>query len=209
MGESFYLDLPFIFSKLLSMPVTPLSTITTNEVVLEPTNPSHAADLFRLVDQNRKHLGKWFPWVDAMQSVGDFEAYIDRCEQQHKAGTDYSYVIKNEGRVVGRIGIHYINQYNQFGAIGYWIGESFSGKGIVTKACQSLIRFCFEEAGLNRIEIKCATGNRRSAAVAERLGFRQEGIMREAEWVNGEFLDLNLYSLLKSEWLKPATDGIQ
>lgn len=192
------------------MPViSPLPTLTTDDIILEPTNASHAEALFELVDQNRGHLRQWLPWVDVMQSVSDFEAYIDRCEKQHTAGTDYSFVIKNKDNVVGRIGLHYINQQNRFGAIGYWISEGFSGKGIITKACQRLIRFCFEEAGLNRIEIKCATSNQRSAAVAERLGFRKEGIMREAELVNGEFLDLNLYSLLKAEWQKLPGNGIQ
>jgi ribosomal-protein-serine acetyltransferase len=144
-----------------------------------------------------------------MQSVADFEIYIERCEQQHIAGTDYGFVIKAENKVVGRIGVHYIDQRNSIGAIGYWIGEGFSGKGIVTRACQSLIRFCFEDAALNRIEIKCATGNLRSAAIAERLGFQKEGILREAERVNSEFLDLNLYSFLKSEWQKHINHGIQ
>lgn len=192
------------------MPViSSLPSLVADDVVLEPIHASHAGELFQLVDQNRKHLRQWLPWVDFMQSAADFAAYIERCEQQHREGTDYGFVIKAEDKIVGRIGVHYIDLRNRIGAIGYWIGEGFSGKGIVTKACQGLIRFCFEQAELNRIEIKCATGNTRSAAVAERLGFSKEGILRQAEWVNGKFLDLDLYSLLKNEWQKPANHGIQ
>ena len=54
--------------------------------------------------------------------------------------------------------------------------------------------------GLNRIVIKCAVGNERSRAIAEKLDFKKEGILRQAEWVNGKFLDLYQFSLLREEW---------
>jgi len=178
-----------------------LLTIQVNDAIaLEPLTDSHAGPLLQLVNSNREYLRQWLPWVDHMQTVDDFKSYINRCKKQEDEGTDYSYVIVSGSAVVGRIGIHYIAKQNKFGAIGYWIGEEFTGKGIMTKACRALIEVCFIHLQLNRIEIKCATGNYKSAAIAERLNFTKEGVMRQAEWVNGHYVDLNLYALLKDDW---------
>ena len=169
-------------------------------ISLELIADKHARPLLDLLDANRIHLRKWLPWVDNMQTVEDFQAYTNRSKVQHEEGTDFGYVILVNGIVAGRIGIHYIHQHNRNGAIGYWLGQDFTGQGTVTKACYALIDYCFNNLGLNRIEIKCATENYKSAAIPERLKFTKEGVLRQAELVNGEFLDLNLYSMLKDEW---------
>ena len=171
-----------------------------NDLILELIDYSHAEDLLELVNANRAYLREWLPWVDIMQTVDNFNTYIDRCKNQLCDGTDYGYVILMKDKMVGRIGVHYIDQQNKLGAIGYWLGEEYQGKGIVTKACKALLRRCFTVIGLNRIEIKCGVGNHKSAAIPERLGFTKEGVLRQAEWVNDKFIDLNLYSLLKKEW---------
>lgn len=167
----------------------------------------HAPHLLSLVNENRTKLRRWLPWVDAMQSTTDFTGYIRRCHKQLAAGTDVGYVIQANGRVAGRIGLHFMNEQSKTGAIGYWIGEEFSGRGIVTKACQGVVEIGFTEWNLNRIEIKCATGNGKSAAVAERLGFTKEGVLRQAEWVNGQPHDLYLYSMLGAEWKEKSKNA--
>jgi ribosomal-protein-serine acetyltransferase len=174
--------------------------IVDEMISLEIIADHHAHALLELGERNRKPLGEWLPWVPYMQTVDNFNTYIERCKSQHEAGTDYGYVIMVNNNVAGRIGIHYIDQQNKTGAIGYWLGEEYIGKGIVTKSCKGIIRFGFEQIGLNRIEIKCATANHKSVAIAERLNFKKEGILRQAEYANGNFQDLFLYSLLKEEW---------
>jgi ribosomal-protein-serine acetyltransferase len=171
-----------------------------DSITLELLDDKHAAETFALIDTNRKFLKRWLPWVDSMQTVAHFKNYIAHCKQQHKDGTDFGYVILYNNQVAGRIGIHHINQPNKTGAIGYWLAEAFAGKGIVSVSCEALINYGFEVLDLNRIEIKCATGNYKSKAIAERLNFKQEGILRQAEWVNNKSLDLFLFSMLKEEW---------
>ncbi|MEO6949604.1 MAG: GNAT family protein, partial [Ginsengibacter sp.] len=58
----------------------------------------------------------------------------------------------------------------------------------------------FQKIGLNRIEIKAAVRNLKSQAIPIKLNFKKEGVLRQAEFVNNEFIDLFLYSILKEEW---------
>ena len=63
-----------------------------------------------------------------------------------------------------------------------------------------MITYAFDVYGLNKVEIHCATENRRSCAIPERLGFKQEGVLRQGEWLYDHFVDLAVYGLLASEW---------
>ena len=82
---------------------------------------------------------------------------------------------------------------------GYWLDRGEVGKGVVTRACRTLIKYAFEELGMNRIEIQCSAENRRSAAVPERLGFTKEGVLRQAELRNGKLHDFSIYGLLAED----------
>lgn len=84
--------------------------------------------------------------------------------------------------------------------MGYWLAENCTGKGIITKSCKVIINYAFETLALNRIEIKCGTGNYKSKGIPEKLGFVQEGILHQAEYLNDGYIDLYLYSLLKKDW---------
>lgn len=167
---------------------------------LELIDEHHLNATFDLISKNSRHLSEWLPWVSNMQTPENVQHYIRVCRQQHEAGTDLGYLIFLNKQLVGRIGLHYIHPQNRFGAIGYWLDKDFEGQGIVTRSCTALIRHAFTVVGLNRIEIKCGTANRKSAAIPERLGFTKEGVLRQSECLNGGFIDLSLYSLLKEEW---------
>jgi ribosomal-protein-serine acetyltransferase len=142
----------------------------------------------------------FLPWVDKMKEQSDFATYVDNCLILYSQQKEVSFAILLNGRAVGRIGLHYLNLQNKNAAIGYWLTKDATGKGVVIKSCKALIDYGFNELGLNRIEIKAAVGNGKSQAIPEKLGFRKEGIMREAELVNNKFLDLFLYSMLRAEW---------
>lgn len=70
----------------------------------------------------------------------------------------------------------------------------------MTNACRAVLTYAFHKLQLNRMAILCATGNARSRAIPERLGFIQEGIRREGEWLYDHFVDLVVYSMLAREW---------
>lgn len=70
----------------------------------------------------------------------------------------------------------------------------------MTQAVEALIKYCFDEIDLNRIEISAAANNEKSQAIPERLGFTREGMLRDNELLNGIYSSSYIYSLLKSEY---------
>lgn len=98
------------------------------------------------------------------------------------------------------IGLHYIDWKNKSTSIGYFLSEDAQGKGIITKSVQSLMDYIFEELDLHRIEIQCARNNVKSISIPKRLGFIQEGIKRDGQWLYDHYEDLFTFSFLKSDW---------
>jgi ribosomal-protein-serine acetyltransferase len=135
-----------------------------------------------------------------MQTVENARQYLQNCEQLHQDKKEVSFIIFHSDKPVGRIGLHHLDLNNQIGSIGYWLAEDMEGNGIITKSCCKLIDLGFQQLSLNRIEIKAAVKNIRSQAIPVRLKFQKEGILRQAEFVNDEFIDLFVYSLLREEW---------
>lgn len=170
-------------------------------ISLEFLQVIHAESLYNLVNANRQHLRTWLPWVDQMQTVANFRQHIIETNKRAADKTDYGFAIIINRNIVGRMGIHHINHQNKTGEIGYWLAESMQSRGIITKCCKALITHGFTLLNLNRIEIKCGVGNTKSMAIPEKLQFKQEGILRQAEWLNEKFIDLYLYAMLKEEWM--------
>ncbi len=165
-------------------------------VELRLLEDADAEPLRALIDAHREYLRQWLPWVDASRTVEDVLAFIRGSAMQLAANNGFGMTIRFQGRLAGCIGVHQIVWRDRATSIGYWLAEDLQGHGIVTRACQALIAYLFGTLELHRVEIRCATGNHRSCAIPERLGFRHEGVLRDAEWVNDRFVDLNVYGLL-------------
>jgi ribosomal-protein-serine acetyltransferase len=171
-----------------------------DDVELRLLEPRHAEEYFDLIDQNRFHLRQWLGWVDSNQSIADCRAFIRGVLQQFANNNGLHAGIWFKGALAGTISQNYIDWQNARTEFGYWLGAPFQGHGLITRACRALTDYSFDELRLNRVEILCASGNTRSRAVPERLGFTQEGIFRQAEWLYDHFVDLVVYSMLASDW---------
>ena len=168
-------------------------------IKIELINENHSQPIFDIVDKNRIHLRQWLPFVDRMETVEFAENFVKGTMQRNKDGNEFAFVIIENDKVIGRIGVYKIDGQNKIGEIGYWLAENLQGKGIITKSCKALIDFCFSDLQLNRIEIKCGTENFKSKTIPEKLNFTREGVIREGELLYDKFIDLNLYSLLKTD----------
>jgi ribosomal-protein-serine acetyltransferase len=171
---------------------------------VRPLGELDVAELFALVDANREYLRAWLPWVDATRREEDVRAFVADARQKAMEGVSVQFAIVEAGRIAGVIGFHEIDRPHAQVGIGYWVAEDRQGRGIVTRAVEALVAIAFDELGLNRVEIHVATENARSRAIPERLGFRHEGVLRQAERLYDRFVDLDAYSLIASEWLEAA-----
>lgn len=160
----------------------------------------HAPALFALTDANREYLREWLPWLDATQSVEDIREFIHGALRQFAENRGFQAGIWYRDKLAGTVGYHDIDWANRSVELGYWLGAAFQGHGLMTSACRALITHAFAELGLNRVAIRCATGNAKSCAIPERLGFQRDGVLRQAESLYDHYVDLAVYSCLASEW---------
>ena len=160
----------------------------------------HASMLFSLIEENRAHLRKWLPWVDANRTLNDSLGWIQFQLDQFAKGMSLNAGVFSHGALVGICGYHSIDWANRRTAIGYWLAADRQGKGLMSRAVRALTTHAFVSLQLNRLEIRAAMENKRSRAIPEKLGYKFEGQCRQAEWLNGRFVDHAVYSMLASEW---------
>ena len=163
--------------------------------------PAHAEELNALVNDNFDHIKQWSAWLkDPDRPVGQTLDWIDSNLRHFSSGHGFEIGIWHNGRMAGQIGYNYFDHDNRKTELGYWLGESFQGKGLITRSCVVLIEHAFTEMNLNRVEIRCGSENHKSRKIPEKLGFKQEGTAREAEWLHDHFIDLVVYAMLAKEW---------
>ncbi|HKK81293.1 MAG TPA: GNAT family protein [Prolixibacteraceae bacterium] len=169
-------------------------------IVLNPMGLDDAETIFDAINNNRTFLRRWLPFVDATKSVQDTRAFVkaivDDAEWRQEVFT-----IGYHNEFAGLIGLKDIDYLNHKAEIGYWLVEKMTGKGIVTLSVEKLVSFCFSHMRMNRICIKCAAGNIKSNKIPKRLGFTFEGIERAGERYNNQYFDLDVFSILRKEWI--------
>jgi len=178
-----------------------LFNLKVNEnISLKLLEKKDAKELFDVVDDSRSYLREWLPWVDNMKREIDYEPIIEMWLKQFSSYNGFQAGILYNGKLVGMVGFHGIDWTNSKTSIGYWLSDKYQGNGIITEAVKSLVNIAFTEYRLNRVEIQCGVNNEKSKGVPERLGFKQEGIVRDAEYLYDHFHDCFLYSILSKEW---------
>ena len=171
-----------------------------NNIKMRTLTTEDAELIFAVVDANREYLGKWLPWVDKSKTSIDTRNTILSWENEYQAGTDVIFGIFYDARYVGNIGLQRMKNKNNSGMIGYWLAEKEQGKGIITNCVKAICDYGFYTLNLNRIWLTCANLNYKSQAIPERLGFTKEGVLRDNEYLNGEYYDSFMYGLLQREW---------
>lgn len=160
--------------------------------------PWQAAD-FRSLAENFNNIHIWnqirdlpFPYTEA-----DAKAFIDSVRSRPEW---LDFAIEIDGCAVGNIGFVPQSNVERFNAeVGYWIGQPFWNRGIVSDALQAAVGWVFGHTSIVRIYAGVYASNPASRRVLEKAGFRLVGQMKKAVFKNGHFLDLYSYELLKSE----------
>ena len=186
----------------------PLYLQLGDDAFVRTFTPDDADTVFALVDAERDRLRRWFPWVDPTRTVDDQRGWIVRAlASEHDAEANGIWLAG--GELAGTIGLT-VNLLENGGEIGYWVGSSHEGRGLVTRAAAALLDRAFDGIGLHRVQIRAAVHNDRSRAVAERLGFTQEGVLREQGLVStGEYHDMVVYGILDREWSERRAEALR
>lgn len=138
-------------------------------IVWESIRASHAA------------LKAWMPWAQSLPKVEETTESIRQAMADFITRKDLRLhlFLKDTGEFIGCSGFHRINWDVPKVEIGYWLDSRHEGKGYMTEAADRLTEFAFEQFGAKRVEIRCDSDNVRSRAVAERLNFTLEGILKQ------------------------------
>lgn len=178
---------------------TPLHLPVGEDLYLRQASPLDASALYELIDTQRSYLRKWLPFVDLSTSVSATELYLQSVTAPGNT-KDFLFIMVYQEAVAGLISFKEIDNFNKKLEIGYWLSENLQGKGIVQRSCKILLKYAFEEMKMNRIQVKVGVGNLKSSNIPKKLNFHFEGVQREAEYLNGSFHNLEVYSLIKKEW---------
>ncbi|HXR29323.1 MAG TPA: GNAT family protein [Solirubrobacteraceae bacterium] len=177
---------------------------------LRPLEEADADELHALIERNRPQLAMWLRWAQD-QTPEQTLAFIHRARASESDNGGLQRAIVEQQRIVGMLGLPEIDWPNRSAEIGYWLDRAHQGQGLMTRAVAALVEHAFETLQLNRLEIRTDVENAPSRAVAERLGFRYEGTLRQSYRVVGErYSDDAVYSLLASDpgaTPRPATLG--
>ena len=178
--------------------------IETERLLLRPFRLTDAPDIMRLAGDRDVALNTLE--IPHPYEAGMAEEWI----ATHQKGyiedkiANFAVVIKSEGTLIGAVGLE-IERRHKRAILGYWIGKPYWGNGYATEAAGAVVRFGFEELGLNRISAGHFRRNPASGRVMQKIGMKHEGLKRKDLIKWGEFQDSEEYAILKED-LEPKKD---
>ena len=172
----------------------------SEDVKVSLATPNYSEEYFELINKNRKFWETWIPWVHEYKTSSNCSSYINQELQKFAKCQSVFEFVFYKGKLAGGLGVFKVDKQNSIGEIGYFLGEKFTGKGIMTLAVKDLILLAFDYFSIEKVEIRPATENVKSREIPKRLGFKEEGIIRNGEKVYDNYYDIIVYGILKVEF---------
>jgi RimJ/RimL family protein N-acetyltransferase len=172
--------------------------LETPRLTLRPPLPGDGPAVNEAIVETIDALRPWMPWATPTPSVDESEVWCRKAYADFLARRQLPLLmfLREEGSLVGSGGIPRLDWAVPRFEIGYWVRRRFEGQGYVTEAVAEMTRFAFERLSARRVEIRTDDRNERSWRVAERLGFRLEGIHRNDERApDGTLRDTRVYAM--------------
>ena len=144
-------------------------------------------------------IARWLPMIPAPYTEIDAREFLEQSRLSWDLGEAYNFaLVDDEGELLGSIGMRVLRF--RTGHIGYWVSRGARGRDIATNALKTLCRWAADDLGLKRLELMTDPENIASQRVAEKAGFRREGILRSAlEYRDGSRSDSVVFSLLPED----------
>jgi ribosomal-protein-alanine N-acetyltransferase len=174
--------------------------LKTKRLILSHVSLDHVEDAYEFYSDNEVMKGHGEKGLKSMADVKEriLNWYVNPYE--NKTGIRFGIFLQDSRKLIGSCGFRRIDHQHLKAEVGYELSSHYHRIGIMKEALQRLIFFGFEEMNLNRIEAKTDEYNISSQSTLTSLGFVKEGVLRESEYEDGEFLDMYLYSFLRKEW---------
>lgn len=173
--------------------------LETERFILRKGIVDDCKDIFALYSDEK--VVKYLP-LTLFASVDDALDELNWYDKIFKEQTGLRWVIEEAKtkKVIGTCGyLNYEKEHNRI-EIGYDLNPEHWGKGIMQEALRKIIHFAFTSMGINKIEAKIEPENNSSIRLLEKLNFSQEGVLRQHELEKGKYVDLAIFSILKSEY---------
>ena len=173
-------------------------TITTSRLVLRQFALSDAQAMFDnwASDEKVAHYVTW-PAHTSPDVTKSLLTQWCLCYADEKY---YNWVITLSGQPIGNISVVRQNEKSRWCELGYCLGSAYRNQGIMTEAVQAVIDYLFDVVGFHRIVIEHAANNPASGKVAQKCGFKMEGVARESyQNAAGEFGDIVSYAILQTD----------
>jgi len=175
-----------------------IPTLNTDRLLLRPHTLADAPDLVRLA--GAQEVAATTLRIPHPYSIADGEKFIHAVQSVEGTDAAFAVVLREGLSLVGGVGLHLQLEHGR-AELGYWIAVPYWGQGFATEAALAVARYGFEELGLHRIYASHFAGNIASGSVLKKIGMKYEGRQRGPILKWGQYLDLELYGLLRSEWV--------
>jgi ribosomal-protein-serine acetyltransferase len=159
------------------------------------------SSLFEGIEESINELSEWMVWCHPDYSRKDAATFVSSSRDRWKKGEAYSFGIYEvkSGELLGSVGLNCLNRTHNFANLGYWVRSSRTRQGIGARAARLGAQFGFRVLQLNRLEFLIPLTNHPSQRVAEHVGARAEGILRNRLILNNRSHNAVLYSLLEKD----------
>jgi RimJ/RimL family protein N-acetyltransferase len=174
--------------------------LLTDRLTLRPTTADLGPALAEAKNRSLPELRKWMAWAIDEDPTSTLE-FARKAELAWATGMAHNFCLIHEGEVAGNVGLDLINPVLASAMLGYWIRSDLAGRGLMTEGAGAVVKHAFETARLHRIELHAALDNYGSIRVAEKLGFQRGGILRDATYADGAWMDVYAYDLLETDGL--------
>jgi len=157
--------------------------IWTPRLCLKPREVGEGPILNRAICASLEHLKPWMPWAQKEPTLDESEEHCRRSLAKFILREDMTLSIYSRDRkhYIGSTGLHRANWDVPSFHIGYWVVHELQGQGFITESTNALARYAFQVLKARRVEIRCDSENPRSLAVMKRLGFVQEGFLKNED----------------------------
>jgi ribosomal-protein-serine acetyltransferase len=178
-----------------------LDPLVGERVALAFLELEDSEEFLDLVNSSRSFLREWLPWVDRFSTLMDAYSQIEAYSLQQTMSNGGLWGVRRleDGALMGIVCLQWVHWEHRSASLEYWLGTSYTGQGYASEALRLVQNYCFNSLRLHRLELHVACKNAKSEALARRVGFVEEGLCRDYEYLHESYWDHHIFSILAKE----------